>query len=414
MFKHKSVFISIVLFAAQEKIRQWPTNNLYSVEFGQQVFKIASWTSNSVLVRDSPCLSLFQCLPERERESTMGVCCPVIGTRDRHLPCLSDPVRRSSLFLKLALVALHLVFIGFLLVHVLLLLLVLCHSSPVFRHFWLFAWVIETIYIYIYIFICFSTVPVVLKVLSSRYVIDAMRDVDETNAIMYRNAPTTSLQTPCFQKKWERSDYSASGGRRTPTSWQKMVLDLYPPGTSLRNLTCGYCHVEQPPRAKHCHDCDRCVLQFDHHCVWLGTCVGQKNHSKFWWYICEESALSIWTLIMYIDFLTNVAKPWWKNTIIILLLVVLVISLIFVLLLLLFHSYLILTNQSTYELVRRKRIPYMRNMPERVHPFSRGIKRNLYNVCCGNDTLDSLPTAYELEDRSRSYTCLDMLKCRCC
>jgi palmitoyltransferase len=38
----------------------------------------------------------------------------------------------------------------------------------------------------------------------------------------------------------------------------------------------------------------------------------------------------------------------------------LAISLIFVLLLLIFHSYLILTNQSTYELVRRRRIPYMR------------------------------------------------------
>ena len=38
----------------------------------------------------------------------------------------------------------------------------------------------------------------------------------------------------------------------------------------------------QPPRAKHCHDCDKCVLQFDHHCVWLGTCIGQGNHCKFW------------------------------------------------------------------------------------------------------------------------------------
>lgn len=39
----------------------------------------------------------------------------------------------------------------------------------------------------------------------------------------------------------------------------------------------------QPPRAKHCHDCDKCVLQFDHHCVWLGTCIGQGNHCRFWW-----------------------------------------------------------------------------------------------------------------------------------
>uniref|UniRef100_A0A0D3A8C6 Uncharacterized protein n=1 Tax=Brassica oleracea var. oleracea TaxID=109376 RepID=A0A0D3A8C6_BRAOL len=238
-----------------------------------------------------------------ERESQPWAFAALLFEPGTVLPCLSDPVRsskfevrRSSLFLKLALVALHLVFIGFLLV---------CDAQFVEKtrlHPW--------------------------------YVIDAMRDVDETNAILYRYAPTTSFKN-CLR-------------------CQKMVLDLYPPGTSLRNLTCGYCHVEQ---------------------VNLPM-----------WYICEESALCIWTLIMYIDYLTNVAKPWWKNAVIILLLVVLVISLIFVLLLLLFHrSNLILTNQSTYELVRRKRIPYMRNMPERVHPFSRGIKRNLYNVCCGFD-----------------------------
>jgi hypothetical protein len=41
--------------------------------------------------------------------------------------------------------------------------------------------------------------------------------------------------------------------------------------------------IMQPPRAKHCHDCDKCVLQFDHHCVWLGNCIGQGNHCQFWW-----------------------------------------------------------------------------------------------------------------------------------
>ncbi|ESQ45373.1 hypothetical protein EUTSA_v10010516mg [Eutrema salsugineum] len=340
----------------------------------------------------------------------MGVCCPFLRPWDRardrfliNLPCLSDPVRRSSLLLKLALVALHLVFIGFLFV---------CDAEFIEktkRDPWYMA----------SYFLLFSATLVQYFVTSGSspgYVIDAMRDVCETDAL-FRNVPTNSIQHASRQSGSvvvTVEGEPASGGRRTPTSWGKLVLDLYPPGTSLRNLTCGYCHVEQPPRAKHCHDCDRCVLQFDHHCVWLGTCVGQKNHCKFWWYICEETALCIWTLIMYIDYMSNVAKPWWKNAVITLLLVILVISLIFVLLLLIFHSYLILTNQSTYELVRRRRIPYMRNIPERVHPFSRGIKRNLYNVCCGNYNLDSLPTAFELEDRSRPYTCLDMLKCRCC
>ncbi|KAF2617034.1 hypothetical protein F2Q68_00041405, partial [Brassica cretica] len=253
----------------------------------------------------------------------MGVCCPILRpwdrTRDSYLdniPCLSDPVRRSSLFMKLGLVALHLVFIVFLFV---------CDGEFIEktkRDPWYMA-------SYLLLFSVTLLQYFVTSGSSPGYVIDAMRE---------RRQQHGSRINGSFVINVEGESASSGGGRRTPSSsWGKLVLDLYPPGTSLRNLTCGYCHVEQPPRAKHCHDCDRCVLQFDHHCVWLGTCVGQKNHCKFWWYICEESALCIWTLIMYIDYLTNVAKPWWKNAITILLLVVLVISMIFVLLLLLFH-----------------------------------------------------------------------------
>ncbi|XP_030941239.1 protein S-acyltransferase 10-like [Quercus lobata] len=97
-------------------------------------------------------------------------------------------------------------------------------------------------------------------------------------------------------------------------SWSKLVMDMYPPGTSARTWTCSYCNVEQPPRAKHCHDCDKCVLQFDHHCVWLGTCIGQGNHCRFWWYICEETALCLWTGILYISYLkANISRAWYVS-----------------------------------------------------------------------------------------------------
>ena len=40
---------------------------------------------------------------------------------------------------------------------------------------------------------------------------------------------------------------------------------------------CPYCLEPswQALRTKHCHDCGKCVRRFDHHCGWLGTCVGE-------------------------------------------------------------------------------------------------------------------------------------------
>ncbi|OMO83453.1 putative zinc finger protein [Corchorus olitorius] len=76
-----------------------------------------------------------------------------------------------------------------------------------------------------------------------------------------------------------------------------------------------------------------------------------------------ETALCLWTGILYITYLkANISRAWWKDAIMILLLITLSISIFFLLLLLIFHSYLVLTNQTTYELVRRRRIPYLRNL----------------------------------------------------
>ena len=37
---------------------------------------------------------------------------------------------------------------------------------------------------------------------------------------------------------------------------------------------CEHCDYYQPPRAVHCRDCNVCIAGFDHHCVWMGTCIG--------------------------------------------------------------------------------------------------------------------------------------------
>mmetsp|Transcript_29510 Transcript_29510/g.44863 ORF Transcript_29510/g.44863 Transcript_29510/m.44863 type:complete len:83 (+) Transcript_29510:1305-1553(+) len=44
---------------------------------------------------------------------------------------------------------------------------------------------------------------------------------------------------------------------------------------------CPDCEIIRTPRSRHCGVCDRCVERFDHHCPWVNTCVGYKNHNVF-------------------------------------------------------------------------------------------------------------------------------------
>jgi len=48
---------------------------------------------------------------------------------------------------------------------------------------------------------------------------------------------------------------------------------------------CTICHIEQPLRCKHCKTCDHCVATHDHHCPWIGNCVGERNRFSFFWFL---------------------------------------------------------------------------------------------------------------------------------
>lgn len=44
---------------------------------------------------------------------------------------------------------------------------------------------------------------------------------------------------------------------------------------------CWVCQTEVHVQSMHCKYCDKCVSNFDHHCMWLNTCIGSENYATF-------------------------------------------------------------------------------------------------------------------------------------
>ena len=52
-------------------------------------------------------------------------------------------------------------------------------------------------------------------------------------------------------------------------------------GTKFKVKFCPTCHIFRGPAVSHCKKCNNCVDNFDHHCPWLGNCIGKNNYFYF-------------------------------------------------------------------------------------------------------------------------------------
>lgn len=160
-------------------------------------------------------------------------------------------------------------------------------------------------------------------------------------------------------------------------------------GITLKQKFCTTCMVFRPPRSKHCSFCDNCVLRFDHHCTWLGNCVGLHNYRYFVSLIYSATfflwetfyvIFTVWNNDCAADYSTSTCSgflPWLKvicrEPLMILFLVYCCILHTAVLLLSIYHSVICHQNLTTNEHVKNY---YKEN------PFDFGGFRNFVQIYC--------------------------------
>uniref|UniRef100_A0A7N0UK03 S-acyltransferase n=1 Tax=Kalanchoe fedtschenkoi TaxID=63787 RepID=A0A7N0UK03_KALFE len=67
----------------------------------------------------------------------------------------------------------------------------------------------------------------------------------------------------------------------------------------LENYTyCYYCEKPKSTRAHHCRSCGICILDMDHHCPFIGNCVGASNHRYFICFLISTVLSTIYVSVM--------------------------------------------------------------------------------------------------------------------
>ncbi|XP_034238843.1 palmitoyltransferase ZDHHC9 isoform X2 [Thrips palmi] len=151
---------------------------------------------------------------------------------------------------------------------------------------------------------------------------------------------------------------------------------------------CFTCKIFRPPRASHCSLCDNCVERFDHHCPWVGNCVGKRNYRHFYLFIVSLAFLCVFIFacaVTHIILLTRDDRQFLEavkeSPASVIAGVICFFSVWTILGLSGFHTYLTASNQTTNEDI--KGLFTSRPGMEGLNPYSEGnVCSNCFFVLC--------------------------------
>ena len=156
-------------------------------------------------------------------------------------------------------------------------------------------------------------------------------------------------------------------------------------GSLLKLSYCQTCSIFKPPRTSHCRACDNCCQRFDHHCIWLGNCVGKRNYKYFYLLLIFISINTfveiIYNICILVDSIKDKDEKKIKNRIFTIVVVSatsfygLMFFIFFIGKLLIVHTRLLIQNFTFYEDFKQK----LKN-PAKNNPFFRNIWHNIYRL----------------------------------
>ncbi|TVT97258.1 hypothetical protein EJB05_57505 [Eragrostis curvula] len=176
---------------------------------------------------------------------------------------------------------------------------------------------------------------------------------------------------------------TATGQQQLRPSWSlPPTRDVTVNGTTVKVKYCHTCMLYRPPRCSHCSVCNNCVERFDHHCPWVGQCIGRRNYRFFFFFIASTTFLCLYVHFSCWAHLVLSARARGTSLAFAVvevspasgfLIAYTFVTAWFVGGLTAFHSYLVATNQTTYENFRYR-------YEGKANPFNRGAAANVTEI----------------------------------